>query len=68
MTNDIDYVVAESDILIFAIPSAYFLKEVSRVTASYDDKMLISAVKGFVGDRYQTVAEYFHHDHKVPFE
>ena len=29
---------------------------------------LISAVKGFVGDRYQTVAEYFHHDHKVPFD
>ena len=68
LTNDIDYVVAESDILIFAIPSAYFLKEVSRVTASYDGKMLISAVKGFVGDRYQTVAEYFHHDHKVPFD
>ena len=41
LTNDIDYVVAESDILIFAIPSAYFLKEVSRVTASYEGKMLI---------------------------
>lgn len=68
LTNNIDYVVEESDILIFAIPSAYFLKEVSRVTASYDGKMLISAVKGFVGERYLTVAEYFHHDHKVPFD
>ena len=68
LTNNIDYVVEESDILIFAIPSAYFLKEVSKVTASYDGKILISAVKGFVGERYLTVAEYFHHDHKVPFD
>ena len=60
--------VSESDILIFAIPSAYFLKEVGRITASYEGKLLISAVKGFVGDRYLTIAEYFHHDHGVPFD
>ena len=68
ITNDINYVVEESDILIFAIPSAYFLKEVSRIIASYDGKLLISAVKGFVGDRYLTIAEYFHEDHGVPFD
>lgn len=68
ITNDINYVVSESDILIFAIPSAYFLKEVGRITASYEGKLLISAVKGFVGDRYLTIAEYFHHDHGVPFD
>ncbi len=68
ITNDINYVVQESDILIFAIPSAYFLKEVGRITASYGGKLIISAVKGFVGDRYLTVAEYFHDDHAVPFD
>ncbi|HIZ87032.1 MAG TPA: NAD(P)H-dependent glycerol-3-phosphate dehydrogenase [Candidatus Coprenecus pullistercoris] len=68
LTNNIDYVVSDSDILIFVVPSAYFIKEVSKVTASYDHKLLISAVKGFVGDRHQTVAEYFHDKHKVPFD
>ena len=67
ITNDINYVVEESDILIFAIPSAYFLKEVSRITASYDGKLLISAVQGFVGDRYLTIARDFPAAHGGPF-
>ena len=68
MTNDINYVVSESDILIFAVPSAYFMGEVAKITASYAGKLLISAVKGFVGDRFLTVAEYFHQDYGVPFD
>lgn len=68
ITNDINCVVAGSDILIFAVPSAYFLKEVAKVTVPYDGKLLISAVKGFVGDRFLTVAEYFHRDFGIPFD
>lgn len=68
LTNNIDYVVEESDILIFVVPSAYFMGEVSKITVPYEDKLLISAVKGFVGERHMTVAEYFHHEHKVPFD
>lgn len=68
ITNDINYVVSESDILVFAVPSAYFLSEMSKVNVPYEDRLLISAVKGFVGDRYLTVAEYFHIDHHIPFD
>lgn len=68
ITDDINYTVSASDILIFAVPSAYFLGEMSKITVPYGDRLLISAVKGFVGDRHLTVAEYFHIDHHVPFD
>lgn len=68
VTDDIDSVVAAADILIFAIPSAYFMKQVAGITESYNDKILISAVKGFVGEEHYTVAEYFHNVHNIPFD
>lgn len=68
ITDNPDEAVNVSDILIFAIPSAYFLKEEEKIKTSYDGKMIISAIKGFVGDKYYTVAEYFHHVYKIPYE
>lgn len=68
ITNDINRVVEESDIIIFAVPSAYFISQVSQITASYDGKLLISAVKGFVGEEHYTIAEYFHNVHNIPFD
>lgn len=68
ITDDIDKVVKESDILIFAIPSAYFLAQVEKITASFDGKFILSAIKGFVGEKYDTVAEYFHDSRNIPFD
>lgn len=68
VTDDINHVVSVSDIIIFAIPSAYFKSEADKIDVPYDGKMVVSAVKGFVGDRYMTVAEYFHEDHCIPFD
>lgn len=68
MTDDINSVVVESDILIFAIPSAYLISEVEKITASFDGKIILSAVKGFVSSDYLTVAEYFNTNFKIPFD
>lgn len=68
MSNDIDMVVREADVLIVAIPSAYFVKELSKVKCSLDDKFIISAVKGFVTDEHLTVAEYFNRLYNIPFD
>ena len=57
MSTDINAVVSSADVLVFCIPSAYFLGVMDRLTVSLDDKFVISAIKGFVGDR--TIAEYF---------
>lgn len=68
ITDDINHVVAESDIVIFAVPSAYFAKVVENVTVPYGNKLLVSALKGFVGDGLETVAEYFNSHHGIPFD
>lgn len=65
--DDLQHIVNEADILLFAIPSA-FLKP---ALASYPDldirhKLIISAIKGIVPDERQIVGEYFHNHFQVP--
>lgn len=66
MSTDINTVVSSADVLVFCIPSAYFLGVMDRLTVSLDDKFVISAIKGFVGDR--TIAEYFNQVHGIPYD
>lgn len=68
MSDNIELVAQRGDILIFVIPSAYFLKEIANIKSSYDNKFLISAVKGFVGEKHLTVAEYFNQNFNIPFD
>lgn len=68
ITDDINQVIAASDIVIFAVPSAYFAGTEANVTVSYDGKLIVSALKGFVGDGLETVAEYFHSHHNIPYD
>lgn len=68
MSDDINEIVEQSDVLLFVVPSTYFLKEMNNLTASLDNKFIISAIKGFVSKNNLTVAEYFHEYHKIPFD
>jgi glycerol-3-phosphate dehydrogenase (NAD(P)+) len=68
MSSDMNYVAGEGEILIFAIPSAYFMSEIQNLTTDISDKMIVSAVKGFVGEDYITIAEYFNQVHNIPFD
>lgn len=68
MSASMDEVVADADVVIFAIPSAYFESEVSRLTVSLQDKFLISAIKGFVTSRHLTIAEYFNRICGIPYD
>ena len=65
--SDIDAFVCQSDILLFAIPSAFFLK-VFKTKACLKDKILISAVKGILPAYHQTVSEYFIETLQIPKE
>ena len=64
MSSDLNAVVEGADVILVATPSAYFMDTFSKLNVPLNGKFIISAIK----DRYQTVAEYFHHDHKVPFD
>lgn len=68
ISSDINYVADSGDVLIFVVPSAYFLSEVKNLIVDIKDKLIISAVKGFVGENYITVAEYFNREHNIPFD
>ena len=68
MTTDINEVVANSDVIVFCTPSAYFMNTMANLKVSLDNKFIISAIKGFVDEKNLTVAEYFNQFHKIPFD
>lgn len=68
MSSDINEVVERGQVIIFAIPSAFFYDEVKKVKNNYDHKLILSAVKGFVSEKNLTVSEFFHTEHNIPFD
>ncbi len=68
MSSDINEVVSGADVLIFCIPSAYFMNEVDKLTVALDGKFVISAIKGILADDNLTIAEYFKMKRSVPFD
>ena len=65
---DINEVVNESDILIFAIPSAFLKSALSTLNVSMQDKFIVSAIKGLVPDENMIIGQYFHKVYDVPTE
>lgn len=67
MSSSIDAVVEGADVIVFCLPSAYFADTMRNLHVSLKGKFILSAIKGFVGN-YQTIAEYFHFQHDIPFD
>ncbi len=69
MSDDINEVVFNSDAVIFCIPSTYFLAQIKDLDRDLlQDKLIISATKGFISDDHLTVAEYFNTQFEIPFD
>lgn len=68
MSSDINTVVKVSTLLIFAVPSTYLLSELGELHESLEDKKIVSAVKGFVGEHNCTIAEYFQNHYHISKE
>jgi len=66
LCNNINDVIQKSDVLIFAIPSAFIKDALSKNNFSLSDKYIISAVKGIIPDENLIFAEYFNQKYKVP--
>ena len=67
LTADINEAVTNADILIFAIPSAFLVKELKKLKASLTDKIIFSAIKGIVPETGLIVGEHFHDTYNIPF-
>jgi len=68
LSHDLDRTVAEADVLIFAIPSAFLQSELAKLTIPLTDKIVFSAIKGIVPETGLIVGEHFHRQYDVPFE
>ena len=65
MSCDINTVVKNSDVLIFAIPSAFIHKQLQRISVDISSKIIVSAVKGIVPESGLLVADHFCESHNV---
>lgn len=68
LTDQIDEAVSGADILIFAIPSAFLVSELNKLTLPLHKKIIFSAIKGIVPETGKIVGEHFHETYDIPFE
>ncbi|GAP73333.1 NAD(P)H-dependent glycerol-3-phosphate dehydrogenase [Candidatus Symbiothrix dinenymphae] len=64
-TYDINEVVENSDMLVFATPSPFLKQHLQKLNASLRDKVILSAIKGIVPDENMITSEYFTKFHQV---
>ena len=58
LTSNINEAVAWADYLIFVIPSAFLVSELSKLTVPLKDKVIFSAIKGIVPESGLVVGEH----------
>ncbi|WP_299156302.1 NAD(P)H-dependent glycerol-3-phosphate dehydrogenase [uncultured Tenacibaculum sp.] len=68
LSDNMNHIVENYDILIFAIPSAFLKTELEKLSISLENKIIFSAIKGIVPETGLIVGEHFHDIHNVPFE
>ncbi len=67
ISSDINYIVSHYDIIILATPSAYLPTVLADLTVGFDEKLVVSAIKGIIAGDYLTVIEYLHSAYNLPF-
>ncbi len=66
--HDIGDIVRDSDILIFAIPSPFLRESLEGNQLNFENKIIVSAIKGIIPDLNLTVAEFFNQAYGVSFK
>ncbi len=61
-------IIEQSEILFFAIPSAYLKDAMADQQIHLKGKMILSAIKGIIPGDNLTIAEYFNRVHHIPFD
>ncbi len=68
LSDNINKVVAEADVIIMAIPSAFLQEELEKITVSLENKTVFSAIKGIVPESKKIVGEHLHLTHNIPYQ
>lgn len=68
LSNDISEVIANNDLLIMAVPSAFLAGSLEGVTPEqFNGKLVFSAIKGIIPGANLIVGEYFNQHYNVPY-
>lgn len=68
VTNDLEYVIRHSQIIIIATPSAFLVSLFETIDPTlFKDKIVFSAVKGIIPEYLSIPARYFHKSFEVPY-
>jgi glycerol-3-phosphate dehydrogenase (NAD(P)+) len=65
--NNISEAIQSSDLIIIAIPAPFLEKSLEGCDSMFQEKFIVSAVKGIIPRHNLTVAEYFNKVYNVPF-
>lgn len=69
VSSDLGELVAASDVLIMAIPSAFLKESLSGITKEQlKNKKIFSAIKGIVPEHNLIIAEFFNQIYEIPIE
>lgn len=68
LSCDINIMVENYDVLIFAIPSAFLTIELNKLNISLENKTIFSAIKGIVPETGLIVGEHFNQKFAIPLE
>jgi len=66
--NNIATIISESDILIFAVPSAFLKTTLNDPSINLEGKFIVSAIKGIIPEENLTIAEYFNRLRGISFD
>lgn len=67
-SSDINEVVERSEVLIFAIPSAFLKNSLKYLKTPLRNKYIVSAIKGLESDKNMIIADFFNINYHVPLE
>jgi glycerol-3-phosphate dehydrogenase (NAD(P)+) len=68
LSSNINYIVENYDVLIFAIPSAFLTSELKKLETPLDHKIIVSAIKGIVPETGLIIGEHFNKEYNIPLE
>lgn len=69
MSEDLNIIIEQSDILLLAVPSAYLVEVLTNVpSTTLQNKKILSAIKGLVPEHDLLVNEYLLREYNLPIE
>ena len=69
VSTNINFVIEHSDILILSVPAAFLKDALQGISkTSFQNKILVSAIKGIVPDQNQIIGDYLHTHYQIPLK